>query len=1570
MNDQSDSSPLFEGPEGERERIVERFEEALFRGAGPTIDDFLTQDRQLRQATLSELVHVEFEYRLKADEACRVEEYLGRYPELADDGAFVVDLIAVEFEIRRRSEMDIQPAEFVRRFPKWQDKILALLSARAATPSPQVHATDQPVTEDDCLGAEELALGSAFGDYEILERLGVGGMGVVYKVRQLSLDRILALKVIHAGRVASPDLQQRFRKEAKTAAQLRHPNIVLIHEVGRADGRDYFTMDFIEGRSLDDLSSATPLSSRRAAQYLLEASLAVQFAHEHGIVHRDLKPANILVDRRDQAIVTDFGLAKQIETDSNLTATGQLIGTPSFVPPESILSKDARHTPRGDIFSLGATLYTVLAGRPPFRGETVGATLFQVVEDEPPSLKLLNRDAPWELETICCECLHKDPERRYSTAQELANDLARFLDGRSIHARPATIFERAFKWARRRRALATLIAISTISIFTAAGGLAVHNQRLLREQARVEMSQRETATYLRSMQLQLAYELWKGGSAAAAYETAKDYLTPESSKESEQDFAARFLAHRLEGGAVRWQSHEQGVAFIDISSDRRVVATATKQGEIRVWNTANRQAPAFSQSAPSSLVGIRLCKNRLIALTDDCQLLVWDWRTCRAEVSEQIREKSVAFAACFSPDGSQVALAESEEQPASFWDRPLTLRVYDLSTRKWTLERPLDRRLCRWIVFSPDGERLAADNNGQAVFVDLAQSTWQWSAGERIIAGDFHSRGSLFVGAEADGTIELYDVEAQRLAWTHDVESNGISRIISVGTQKTVAITNDDSVITLWDLRRGVRVGRLPGFRSMIGAITVTDNGESFVAGLGDGSCALVKAQARPDADRLGGIVERTAPISYSADGRWFAVARRDHTVEVWDAKQASRHAPFFDEGGTPTVAHRGAVSALVFSRNGDLLLSAGADGSQALWEVSSGVCRFATAKVGQSPIVAAAFTADMGQVTTVRADGKLSTFSTDNGREIRNLSVPAIPMSTYAFSADGTQLAGGGTDGRIRLWTTYDYREVKLSPATSSAAPLVRIAFDPSSNDLVFSDRSVRVRTWNCSADSNTNSIKEFGNCVGPLAFAADGRRFAYLDRQHVRILDRTTGAESHEIGPLQIKPVDLAWTADGRSLAMIMQNGAVEVWDAEEWRVTRLPESPPRKPMSLEFSRDGRSILLRGANPGVFFPNVRENGYETFLGRYVTADPKINAAGAWLDAAVRPRFQASSEWVKLLAHNLEAIGEKDDVLKLIDVQSRRTVPCNSLSGTTKHGVTAAVLASEQIIVGSLDGSIWLVDRGDEADPEQVYCSGEDRQYAQLLELPGRVGPGPANPLPEFEHAILQLAVDDSQENLAAIRAPRTLIGCRLASREVVTSELPENDNCVSLLWVPDSDHDASSGLWLATTDRRLVLYDLADLKSCWQSSPAAAPAFCCAVDRKTRLAAVGRLDHTIELWSLDERRQVATLRGHAAPIRALAFMPGTSQVLASGSDDRDIRIWDVPTGTTMLRLQEHNGPVTALSFRADGEVLVSGGVSSDGSGEVMFWDAPSPQVASPVQSITAAAFNGERMHFTRETK
>ncbi len=471
------------------------FEQAWLDGHPQPIESFLPPPQEPSYLpTLEELVHIELEFAWEAvarqplppsgqatlPQAPWVESYLQRFPRLADP-AILQRLVEQELRMRLATNQAASLDDYRHRFADLMSDSDSQLPERLGRLLAE-HAEQQQRAHADSV-SDRLAetrvgpLGSKgsdqdgprhFGSYELLRVLGRGGMGIVYQARQLGADRIVALKVIRRDwlNAMQPDARasalDRFRHEAQAAARIEHENIVRVYEVGAVEGEPFFSMQYVDGQSLAELTAHTPLAPQRAAALMMPVARAVDEAHRRGILHRDLKPQNILVERQSGApLVADFGLAKLLLTSDELTCAGDVMGSPPYMSPEQARDSSLVTT-QSDVYALGATLYHAVTGRPPFRADTALDTLSRVIHDPPVPLRQVDATIDLDLETICLKCLEKEPQRRYDSAAALADDLGRYLTGAPIAARPVGTLERGWLWCRRNPLVATLMGTSAV----------------------------------------------------------------------------------------------------------------------------------------------------------------------------------------------------------------------------------------------------------------------------------------------------------------------------------------------------------------------------------------------------------------------------------------------------------------------------------------------------------------------------------------------------------------------------------------------------------------------------------------------------------------------------------------------------------------------------------------------------------------------------------------------------------------------------------------------------------------------------------------------------------------------------------------------------------------------------------------------------------------------------------------------------------------------------------------------------------------------------------------------------
>lgn len=481
----------------ELERLVAAFEQSWQSGRIPEIADSLPADPVLRPVVLAELVHADLEYRLRGGDPIRVEAYLDRFPELLASSRTVIDLVAAEFELRRRRG-PCELHDYLERFRQYATEVCAAVSTLPWRPSEIL------VDGDVSLGASRLFQQAAAGDpqppllggrYRLLEPLGKGSCGEVHRARDVELDRFVAVKVPHRWMLAAPGAVRGFLREAQSAARLSHPGIVTVYDAARTNGACYLVSEYIDGPTLRARMATRPPGPDAAARVVAEVAAAVHFAHERGVIHRDIKPSNILLDSSGRPHLSDFGLAKCQAADATLTADGDPIGTPAYMSPEQAGGSGSVDA-RSDVYSLGVVLYELLTGQVPFSGPP-RVVLRQVVEEEPRSLRRLDRRIPRDLECVCQKAMSKEPAWRYASAADLAADLRRYLSGEPVRARPLRLGARVYRWSRRRPAVASLALLLLIAV-SAGSAVATWQSRRAREhlaernaqQARAEQNYR------------------------------------------------------------------------------------------------------------------------------------------------------------------------------------------------------------------------------------------------------------------------------------------------------------------------------------------------------------------------------------------------------------------------------------------------------------------------------------------------------------------------------------------------------------------------------------------------------------------------------------------------------------------------------------------------------------------------------------------------------------------------------------------------------------------------------------------------------------------------------------------------------------------------------------------------------------------------------------------------------------------------------------------------------------------------------------------------------------------------
>ena len=658
----------------------------------------------------------------------------------------------------------------------------------------------------------------SFGDYDLVSEIARGGMGVVYKARQRSLGRVVALKVLSSGEFASPEFVRRFRAEATAAARLQHPNIVAIHEVGEHEGVRYFTMDFVEGPDLARSMDGRPLRPDVAATQLRTIAEAIEHAHRQGILHRDLKPSNVLIDPFGEPRVTDFGLAKELAVESDLTETGQVLGTPGYLPPEQADPSLGPLTPAADVYSLGAILYYMLTARAPFVAGSLQEILRQVAVEDPVAPRVLNPGVPRDLETICLKCLERAPERRYPSAAALAEDLRRFIAREPIVARPASATGRFARWCRRRPAMATVWLLAVALALGSTSSAVVISQARIR--AETALAQARTAESigrerLRDAKLAEARAVRRttlpgrrSQALAALAEAAKIRPGPDLRDEA---VAALML---LDVRAVdHWDLGSEGVERITFSPSGQQAAfeslnaIGTERGDVTLRRWGKPEAVARIQlKASERIIGpLRFSPDGSLVMARHLDETLRIARTDRAGEVSRIAGRPLPGGGTltvdrnsdydFTPDGAFVALGIPGGGVSLH-------RVADGSeVARWK-----DGPVSDLIVVAPDGKRLASARTApggeqrisvltvpgleleQTLDPGAAPGAFAWTADSRILAV-----------STADQKVAVFDIEQRRMSRQLLCPRIGAGEALFVGRDRLLALRGSGTTLQLFD---------------------------------------------------------------------------------------------------------------------------------------------------------------------------------------------------------------------------------------------------------------------------------------------------------------------------------------------------------------------------------------------------------------------------------------------------------------------------------------------------------------------------------------------------------------------------------------------------------------------------------------------------------------------------------------------------------------------------------------------------------------------------------------------------
>ena len=1007
---------------------------------------------------------------------------------------------------------------------------------------------------------ESVRASAAVPGYEIESVLGRGGMGVVYKARHIALKRTVALKMVLAGGHAGPRELARFRIEAEAVARLQHPNIVQIHEVGEAGGHPYCALEFVEGCNLAKTLDGKPMPARAAAKLVETLARAMQLAHSRNVVHRDLKPANIMLAVDGTPKITDFGLARRMDSDSGATLAGAVMGTPSYMAPEQASGHAHDAGPSADVYALGAILYDCLAGRPPFKGRTIVETLDQVRTQEPTAPSRLQRRIPLDLETICLKCLRKEPEQRYASAAELADELGRYQLGEPILARPVGRTERAVKWVKRNPVVAGA-AVAVLLALAAGTTLSYLKYRETEvalgktdEALKEEAKQRQVADSARdTARREQQAERW--GRYRSNIATASGALhlqnnnaarmALEDAPEEHRNWEWKHLVNQLDGASRVLAGPGGAVSACVLSpSGMQVAVCGTNQNEVFVYDVATGKLDAVlrGHSAPVSSVVYRPDGKQLASTGNDQTIRLWDPETGRQTALLKLEVATVPdrdALLTYNADGSRIASFSRQSEAAS--------RLWDSVTGKVIAELGERVEGGSAVAMSPDGKRVASAS-GSGEYLSLSDAV----TGRKLAVCGPHAKGTLHFAFSPDG-----------------------NRIAST----------TGGIIYLWDGATGKRVAEMRGHAKMSGFhLHFSPDGSRLLSGSDhpENAPRLWNVETGVLLEVLPGHTNATVHAGFSPDGNLVATASLDQSARLWDGNTGKYSAVL--------RGHTGKLSHVLFSPNGMRLVTAADDATLRLWDARTGdlVRVLRGHGDGFHPNCRPVFTPDGSRLVSGSADGTVRIW--DMTLVERNGILKGHESFVYdvAFSPNNEQVASTGWDGTARLWDASTGVQTGL-PLKHETEIVTSVSYRRDGHRLATLQRERGITVWDVSSRKSTQILPMPNNgweAVPRASLNPAGTLVAAgCFEGSVSLREVDTGREIARFVRHDKHSIDATFHPDGSLLATTGVDGTVRLWDVATSAPVATMRGHTAEVWRVAFTADGKLLASCSSDKTIRF-------------------------------------------------------------------------------------------------------------------------------------------------------------------------------------------------------------------------------------------------------------------------------------------------------------------------------------------------------------------------------------------------